>query len=162
MDPVVADTCLSTLGFGDEHKFHRPFRRGEDMCGIVGLFACGNKPHVPRRDPDEDRHVMVTANCNRIPPCVLSDREDLDHQKGVSLDSEEASAWRTALRISSGSYSVMAIHEPAHRCRKESVIARKTSSSWKTDQYKMSLVTKQLRGLPTSSVLVRNVRPARE
>ena len=58
MDPVVADKCLSTLGIGDKDEIHWPFRRGEDMCGLVGLFVRGNKPHVPRRDLDEVRHVV--------------------------------------------------------------------------------------------------------
>ena len=53
MDPVVADEFFPTLGFGDENKFHRPFRRGEDKCGLVEFFVSGNKPHVPRRDPVE-------------------------------------------------------------------------------------------------------------
>jgi hypothetical protein len=35
MDLVVVDKCLSTLGIGDEHKFHWSFHRGEDMCGHV-------------------------------------------------------------------------------------------------------------------------------
>ncbi len=52
MDPVVADKCFPTLGFRDEGEFHRPFRRGDDKCGLVGLFVCGDNPHVPRRDPD--------------------------------------------------------------------------------------------------------------
>jgi hypothetical protein len=71
MDPVVADKCLPILVVGDEDKFHRPFRKGEDMCGLVGLFVRGNKPHVSRRDPDDDRHVVVAANCGRVPRCVL-------------------------------------------------------------------------------------------
>ena len=73
LDLVVADECLPTLSVGDEDYFHKPFRRGEDMYGIVGLFMCGDKPHVPRRDPDKVRHVVVAANCCRVPRCVLPD-----------------------------------------------------------------------------------------
>ena len=79
MDPVVADKCLSTLGVEDDHEFHRRFRRGEDRRGLVGLFVCGIKPHVPRRDPDEGRHVVVAAKSGIVPRCVLPDREDQDH-----------------------------------------------------------------------------------
>ena len=79
-------------------------------------------------------------------------------RKGVPNDSEEASAWRTALSMSSGSYSGMAIDELVLRYRKESVIAPKISSSWKAEQYETPLVMEQLRGLPKSSVSVRNVR----
>ena len=50
---VVANTCFLTLGVGDEDKFLLPFGRGEDKCGLVGLFVCGDKLHVPRRDSDE-------------------------------------------------------------------------------------------------------------
>ncbi len=79
MDSVVADKGFSTLG--DKDKFHRRFPRGEDKCGLIGLFVGGNKPHVPRRDPDECGHVVVAANCGRVPRCVLLDWEDQDHQK---------------------------------------------------------------------------------
>jgi hypothetical protein len=71
MDPVVEDEFLPTFGVEDEDKFHRSFRRGEDKCGLVGLFVYGNKPHVPRRDPDEGRHVAVAANCGKVLRCVL-------------------------------------------------------------------------------------------
>jgi len=81
MDPVVADKYLPTLVVGDEDKFYRSFRRGEDRCGLVGLFVCGNKPHVSRRDPDEGRHVVVVTNYGRVPRCVLLDWEDQDHQE---------------------------------------------------------------------------------
>ena len=81
MDPVVSDKYLPILVFGDEDKFHLPFLRGEDMCGLVGLFVCGNKLHVSRRDSVEGRHVVVAANCGRVPRCVLLDWEDQDHQK---------------------------------------------------------------------------------
>ena len=58
----MTDKCLPTLVVGDEDKFHRLFRGGEDGCGLVGLFVCGNKPHMPRRDLDEGRHDVVVAN----------------------------------------------------------------------------------------------------
>ena len=79
-------------------------------------------------------------------------------KRGVFADFEEAIAWRTALSISSGSYSGLAIHEPVHRYRKESVFAPKISSSGKAEHYEIPLVMVKLRGLPNSSVLVMNVR----
>ena len=79
MDPVVADECLPTLVVGDEDKFHRSFRGGEDGCSLVRLFVCGNKPHVSRRDPDEGRHVMMFANCGGVPHCIIPDWEDQDN-----------------------------------------------------------------------------------
>ncbi len=78
--------------------------------------------------------------------------------KGVNGDSEEASAWRITLSISSGSYSGLAIHEPVHRYRNESVIAPTISSSRKVEQYEIPLDMEQLRGLPKISLLDRNVR----
>jgi hypothetical protein len=36
-------------------------------------------------------------------------------RNGVFVDYEEASAWRTALSMSSGSYLRMAIQDPIHR-----------------------------------------------
>ena len=109
----MGDKCLPTLVVGDEDKFHRSFRRGEDMCGLVGLFMCGNKLHVPRRDPNEGRHVVVAASCGAEFHGVSSQtRRIKTTRKGVFGDSEEASAWRAALNISSGSYSGLAIHEP--------------------------------------------------
>ena len=158
MDPFVADKCLSTLCVGDEHKFHRPFCRGEDRWGLVGLIVCGNKPHGSRQAPDEGRHIVVTANSGRVLRCVLPYREDEDHQKGVSVSSEEGSAWKTAFSISFVSYSWLAIHESVQRYRKESVIEHKITSSRKAEQYEIPLVMEQLRELPKSSVLVRNVR----
>ena len=56
-------------------------------------------------------------------------------RKGVSSDSEEERAWRTALSLFSGSYSELAMHEPVQRYRNESVIAPKISSSWKAEQH---------------------------
>jgi len=67
MDPVVEDKCLPTLVVGDEKNIHRPLRMEEDRCAIIGLFVCGNKPHVIRRDPDENRHVVVAANYGGVP-----------------------------------------------------------------------------------------------
>ena len=49
----MGDKCLPILVVGDEDKVHRLFLKGEDKCGLVGLFMCGNKPHVSRRDLDE-------------------------------------------------------------------------------------------------------------
>jgi len=49
------------------------------------------------------------------------------------------------------------MHEPVQRYRNESVIAPKISSSWKAEQYEIPPDMEQLRGLPKSSVLVRNV-----
>ena len=79
-------------------------------------------------------------------------------KKRVSGDSKEASAWRTALSISFGSYSWLSIYELVQRYRNESMIAPKISSSGKADQYEIPPVMEQLRGLPKSSVMVRNVR----
>jgi len=79
-------------------------------------------------------------------------------RKGVSGDSDEAKAWRTALSISYGSYSELAIQEPFQRYRKESVIAPNTSSFGKAEQYEIPPGMEQLMGLPKSSVSERNVR----
>jgi hypothetical protein len=80
-------------------------------------------------------------------------------RKGVSCDSEKERAWTTALSISSGSYSGLAIHEPVQRYRNESVVAPKISSSGKAEQYEIPLGMELLRGLPKSSLSDRNVRP---
>ena len=53
IDSVVIEEAFPPLGIGYENKFHRPFGRGEDMCGLVGLFVKRYKSHVSRRDPDE-------------------------------------------------------------------------------------------------------------
>ncbi len=53
IDSVVAEKCFPAFGIGDENKFHRPFRRVEGRGCLVGLFMRRDKPHVPRRDPDE-------------------------------------------------------------------------------------------------------------
>ncbi len=79
LDPVVADKCLPTLVVGDEDEFHRPFRGREERFGLVGLLVSGDKPHVPRHDPDEVRHVVGVAECGRVPRGVLPDRECQDN-----------------------------------------------------------------------------------
>jgi hypothetical protein len=54
----------------------------------------------------------------------------------------------TALSMSSGSYSGLAIHEPIQQYRNESLIEPKISSSGKTEQYEIPPEMEQLRGLP--------------
>jgi hypothetical protein len=78
-------------------------------------------------------------------------------RNGVSVFSEEASAWRTALSISSCSYSGLAMHVFVHRYRKESNIAPHLSFSRKSEQYVIPSVIEQYRGMPKSSVVVRKV-----
>jgi len=78
-------------------------------------------------------------------------------RNGVFVCSDEASAWRTAFSMSYGSHSGFAMHEAVHRYRKESRIAPKLNSSGKAEQYVIPLVIGQLRGLPKSSVVERNV-----
>ncbi len=94
---------------------------------------------MPRGDPDEGRHVVVATNCGRVPRCILPDWEDQDHKNGVSCDSEEERAQRTALSIFSSSYSGLAIHEPVQRYRNESAIEPKISFSGKAEQYEIPL-----------------------
>ncbi len=79
-------------------------------------------------------------------------------RKGVSFASEEERAWRTALSISSGSYSGLAMHEPVQRYRNEFVVAPKISSSGNAEQYEIPPDMEQLRGLPKSSLSDRSVR----
>ncbi len=79
LDPVMADKYLPTLFVGDKDEFNRPFRGGEDWVGLVGLLVSGDKTHVPRRDPDEGRHIVVAANCGRVPRGVLPYGEYQDH-----------------------------------------------------------------------------------
>ena len=79
LDPVVGDECLPTLIVGDEDEVYLPFRSGEDRVGLVGLIVSGDKPHVPRRDPDKGRHVVVAANYGGVPRGVLPAREYHDH-----------------------------------------------------------------------------------
>jgi hypothetical protein len=158
LDPVVTEKFLPTLAVGDKNEFHRPFRGGEDRVGFVGLLASGDKPHVPRRDPDEGRHVVVAADRGRIPRVSSKIGSIKTIRRGVSCVSEEERAWRTALSISSGSYSGLAIHEPVQRYRNESVVAPKISSSGNVEQYEIPSGMEQLRGLPSSSMSDWNVR----
>ena len=60
--------------------------------------------------------------------------------------------------MSSGLYSGFAMHEAAQRYLKELRIAPKLTSSLKAEQYVSPSVIAQLRGLPNSSVVVRNSR----
>jgi hypothetical protein len=55
-------------------------------------------------------------------------------KKGLSCASEEARAWRTALSMSSGSYSGLAIQEPVHLYEKASRMAPNASSALKAEQ----------------------------
>jgi hypothetical protein len=41
-DSVVAEKGFPPLGIGYENKFRRPFSRGEDKCGFVGLLVRWN------------------------------------------------------------------------------------------------------------------------
>ncbi len=59
--------------------------------------------------------------------------------------------------MSSGSYSGFAMQEEVQRNLKELWIAPKLMSSGKAEQYVSPSVIGQLRGLPKSSVVVRNV-----
>ena len=78
-------------------------------------------------------------------------------KSGVSLRSDEASAWKIVFRMSSGSYSGLAMHEPVHVRWKEFMTAPKIAPTGKTEQYVVSSYVEQLIGLPKSSVVVRNV-----
>jgi hypothetical protein len=55
-------------------------------------------------------------------------------RKGVSLYSDDASTYMTALSMSSGSYPRLAIHELIHWERKELSIVLKTASSGNAEQ----------------------------
>ncbi len=77
-------------------------------------------------------------------------------RNGMFLLSEEAIARRTALSMSFGSYSGLAIHEAVNRKEKELKIAPKWTSSGRVEQYDMPSVIEQLRGLPKSSAVVKN------
>ena len=79
-------------------------------------------------------------------------------RKGVSIHSEEASAKRNALSMSSGSYPGFAIQEPVHQKRRKFITAPKFSSSGKPKQYAIQPVMEQLRGLPKSYDEVRKMR----
>jgi hypothetical protein len=76
----------------------------------------------------------------------------------VSCASEEERAWKSALSISSGSYSGLAIHEHVHRYRNKSMVAQKISSSGNARQYEIPHDMEQLRGLPNNSLSDKNVR----
>jgi len=74
-------------------------------------------------------------------------------RNGVYTYSEEASACSTVVSMSSGSYSGLAMQQLDQRKRKELMTAKKFTSSGKAEQY----VMEQLRGLPSSYVVVRKV-----
>ena len=76
---------------------------------------------------------------------------------GVFVHSGNASAQSTALSMSSGSYSGLAMNELIQRKRKKFMTAPKFSSSGKAEQYVIPLVIEQLRWLTKSSKVVRNV-----
>jgi len=75
----------------------------------------------------------------------------------VYAHSEEASACSTALRTSSSSYSGLAMHKLVHRKRKELMTAPKLTFSGKAEQYIIPPIMEQLRRLPNSFVVVRNL-----
>ena len=75
----------------------------------------------------------------------------------VPLHSEEASAWSIVVSMLSGSYSRKAMQEPVHRKREGFMTAPKFSSFGKVKQYVIPPVVEQLRGLPKSSVVARNM-----
>jgi hypothetical protein len=79
-------------------------------------------------------------------------------RKGGSVHSEEARVWRTALSMSSASYSGFNIQEPIHRKRNVFITARNISSSGKAEQYVIPPFMEQLRGLPQKSDVIGNVR----
>ncbi len=78
-------------------------------------------------------------------------------KNGASLFSEEARACRTVFSMSSGSYSGLAMQKPVHRYWKEFITTPKAASSGKAEQYVMPFYIEQLRELPKSSVVVRDV-----
>ncbi len=55
------------------------------------------------------------------------------NKKGVPDDSKEARAWRPSMRMSSGSYSGLVMHELVKRYRNESVIAPEISTYVKAE-----------------------------
>jgi hypothetical protein len=77
-------------------------------------------------------------------------------RNGVYVHSKEASVCRTVLRISSDSYSGLAMQEPVQRKRSGLIIASKVSSSRNTEKYVIPLDIERL-GMPTSFVAVRNI-----
>jgi len=78
-------------------------------------------------------------------------------RKEVSLLSEDASACRTYLSMSSCSSSKLAMHERVNRKRKEIRISSKIASSRNAEQKVMLMLMEQFSGLPKSFVVVRNV-----
>ena len=78
-------------------------------------------------------------------------------KNGSFVCSEEAKACKTAFSMSSGSYSGLAMHDAVQRYLNELRIAPKLTSSGKAEQYVSPSVIGQLRGLPKSSVVMRNV-----
>ena len=63
------------------------------MCDLVGLFVCGNRPHVPRRDPDEGRMLWWPQIAAEFHGVSSQTGRIKTTKKGVSGDSEEAKAW---------------------------------------------------------------------
>ena len=79
-------------------------------------------------------------------------------KKGVALVSDDTSACRTTLSMSSSSYSGLTLQEIVHRTLKESIIAPKTVSSENAEEQVMpSNIEQLISGLPKSSEVVRNV-----
>jgi hypothetical protein len=76
---------------------------------------------------------------------------------GVYVYLEVASAWSTALIMSSSSYFGLAVQELVHRKRKKLITAPKFSSSGKGEHYVIPQVIELLKGLPKNSMGVRNV-----
>ncbi len=101
--------------------------------------------------------MSVACDGGRVPRFVVPDRSIMTTSNGVFVYSEEASTWSTALIMSSGSYSGLAMHELDHRKRKELITSPKFSSSGMAEQYVIPPDIEQLRGLTKSSVLLRNV-----
>ncbi len=78
-------------------------------------------------------------------------------RNGASLFSEEARTCRTVFSMSSGSYSGLAMQELVHRYWKEFITAPKAASSGRAEQYVMPFGIEQMKGLPKSSIVTRNV-----
>ena len=129
-DIVLSSVCLSD---GTKRMCPAGIRSRVDMLmwPLIALEVQGESSQVGR--------IITTRN-------------------GSSRCSEEAKACRTALSMSSGSYSGLAKQDPVQRYRKELIIAPKLVSSGKAEKQVIPSVIVQLRGLPNSSVLVQNVR----
>jgi hypothetical protein len=111
----MGDKCLPTLVVGDEDEVHRPFREGENRVGLFGLLVSWDKPNVPaqiRMRIDMLWWPRIAAEFHGVYSQIGSIKTT---RKGMSCFSEEARAWRTALSMSSGSYSGLVIHEPVQR-----------------------------------------------